>query len=84
MNKLLMCLSMSCMVFSATALADTTISQWLDKHATRGNQIEVIRVTSKKPLVATEETDADIATILKEVEALEEDTGDHEKVEDSS
>jgi hypothetical protein len=84
MNKLLMCLSMSCMLFSATALADISLDQWLDKQAYRGNQIEVIRVASKKALVATEEIDADIEIILKEAEALEDDDVDREKVEDSS
>ena len=73
-----------CVLFSASALADVSLSQWLNKQSDRGAQIEVIRVESKKPLVAIKETDAQIENILKEAEALEEDTVDHEKVEDSS
>jgi hypothetical protein len=61
-----------------------TLSKWLEQQAYRGNQIEVIRVESKKPLVATKETDSDIATILKEAEALEEDAEDSEKPEDTA
>lgn len=82
MNKLLACIC--CVLFASTALAEIPVNQWLDRIADRGTQIEVIRVASKKSLVATEETDADVASILKEAEALEEDTGDYEKVEDSS
>jgi len=84
MKKYLMCLSMGCILFSASALADMTLSKWLEQQAYRGNQIEVIRVESKKPLVATKETDSDIATILKEAEALEEDAEDSEKPEDTA
>ena len=82
MKKLLACIC--CVMFGSTAMAEIPVNQWLDRLADRGTQIEIIRVASEKNLVAAEETDAEIATILEEAEALEEDTSDHEKVEDSS
>jgi hypothetical protein len=66
------------------AVAEDAYERWLTMQSFRGTEIELIRVASKKSLVATEETDAEVASILKEVEALEEDSGDYETVEDSS
>ena len=82
MNKLLMCIC--CGLFSSTALAATPYEQWLMVHNERGTEIELIRVTSEKSLVATEETDAEVASILKEVEALEEEINDDQSIEDPS
>ncbi len=71
-------------IFSSTAMAADPYEEWLTMQSHRGTEIELIRVASEKPLVATEETDAEVASILKEVEALEEEISDHENIEDSS
>ena len=71
-------------LFSAAAMAADPYEKWLTMQSLRGTEIELIRVASEKPLVATEETDAEVASILKEVEALEEEISDHEKIEDPS
>ena len=73
-----------CGVFSASAMAADPYEEWLGMQSHRGTEIELIRVASEKPLVATEETDADVAKILAEAEALEEDINGHESDEDSS
>ena len=44
----------------------------------------MIRVTSEKALVETEESDAEVAKILDEAEALDEETSDHEETEEST
>ena len=71
-------------LFSASAIAAEPYENWLKKQSQRGVEIELIRVASEKPLVATEETDPEVAAILKEVEAIEEEASDLEKIEESS
>jgi len=71
-------------LFSSAAMAADPYEKWLTMQNQRGTEIEIIRVASKKPLVATEETDAEVASILKELEALEEENSVQEKSEDSS
>ena len=70
--------------FSSAAMAGDPYEDWLTMQNFRGMEIEIIRVASEKPLVATEETDAEVASILEEVEAIDEETSDTEKSEDSS
>ena len=69
---------------SSAAMAQDPYEQWLTAQKLRGAQIEEIRVANEKPLVATEETDAEVASILEEVQALEEESSDHDETEDSS
>jgi|GEM_PF-3499875 len=69
--------------FTSAAMAADPYEKWLTKQSQRGLEIELIRVASEKPLIATQETDAEVANILKELEAIEEETSDSEKVEDS-
>ncbi len=71
-------------LFTSAAMAADPYEKWLTKQSQRGVEIELIRVASEKPLVATEETDAEVASILKELEAIEEEISDTEKSEDSS
>ena len=74
-------------LYSASALAAEPYENWLKIQSQRGVEIELIRVASEKPLVATEETDPEVAAILKEVEeieAIEEEASDLEKIEESS
>lgn len=73
-----------CGSFSSVAMAADPYDKWLTKQNFRGTEIELIRVASEKPLLKTEESDAEVASILKEVEELEEEISDHEKIEDSS
>jgi len=68
---------------SSAAMAADPYEKWLTIQSQRGTEIEMIRVASKKPLVTTEEIDTEVASILKEVEALEEEDSDHESVDDS-
>ena len=82
MNRLLICIC--CGLLSSAALAATPVNQWLQRLEDSGARIEVIRVASEKALVATEETDAEVASILKEAEALESEISDPEQIEDSS
>ena len=58
-------------LFSSAAMAADPYEEWLTYQSQRGVEIEMIRVASEKPLVATEETDEEVASILEEVEALE-------------
>jgi hypothetical protein len=83
MNRLLLA-CVCCGFFSSAAMAADTYERWLTMQDRRGTEIELIRVSSEKPLVATEETDAEVASILKEIEALEKEISDQEKIEDSS
>ena len=76
MNRLLL-VCVCCGFFSSVAMAQDAYNEWLAMQEFRGTEIELIRVASEKPLVATEETDAEVASILKEVEALEEEISDH-------
>ena len=82
MKRLLLCICIG--LFSTTASADFAVNQWLQMQSDRGAQIEFIRVTSEKALVVTEETDAEVASILEEAEALETITSDGESLEDDS
>ena len=70
-------------LFSSAAMAADPYEQYLTQQDQRGIEIELIRVASEKPLVATEETDAEVASILEEVEALEEEASDNEDGEES-
>jgi hypothetical protein len=65
-------------------MAADPYSEWLAEQQFRGTNIEVIRVANEKPMVTTEETDAEVASILKELEVIEEETSAVEKSEDSS
>ena len=58
------------------------MNTWLDRLDNRGVQIEVIRVANEKELVAIEETDAEIESILQEVEAIESETDEEAKIEE--
>jgi len=69
---------------SSAAMAGDPYEDWLTLQNFRGMEIEIIRVASEKPLVATDETDAEVASILKELEAIEEETSDIEDSDDSS
>jgi hypothetical protein len=71
-------------LFSMSALAADPYEAWLTEQHNRGTEIELIRVASEKPLVATEETDEEVASILEEVEALEAAASDQEEAEESS
>ncbi len=71
-------------LFSASAIAAEPYENWLKAQSQRGVEIELIRVASEKPLVATEETDPEVSAILEEVEAIEEEASDLEKIEESS
>ena len=70
--------------FTSAAMAADPYNEWLTEQQFRGTKIEVIRVANEKPMVTTEETDAEVASILKELEAIEEETSAVEKSEDSS
>ena len=70
MRKILICICAG--LFSTAAFAEMPVNSWLDRVDDRGAQIEFIRVTSERTLVAAPETDPDIERILMEVEALEE------------
>jgi len=65
-------------------MAEDPNNRWLAKQSQRGVEIELIRVASEKPLVATKETDAEVASILMELEAIEEETSATEESEESS
>ena len=71
-------------LFSATAVAADPYGSWLEQQRQRGVEIELIRVASENPLVATEESDPEVAAILEEVEAIEEETSDLEDIEEST
>ena len=70
--------------FTSAAIAADPYNDWLTKQQFRGTEIELIRVANEKSLVTTEEADAEVASILKELEAIEEETSAIEKSEDSS
>ena len=71
------------MPFVSVATAADSYERWLTSQSQRGTEIELIRVASEKPLVETEETDAEVASILEEVEALEAEGDEDEKAEES-
>ncbi len=83
MKRLLLLVCVGGGFVSSAAVAADPYEKWLTTQNQRGTEIELIRVASEKPLVATEESDAEVASILKEVEALEDESSDHESVEDS-
>lgn len=70
--------------YSAAAAAADPYENWLMAQQQRGVEIELIRVASEKPLLATEETDPEVADILDEVEAIEEAASEQEGAEESS
>jgi hypothetical protein len=70
--------------FTSAAIAADPYNDWLTKQQFRGTEIELIRVANEKSLVTTEEADAEVASILKELEAIEEETSAVETSEDSS
>lgn len=69
--------------YSLAAVAADPYEEWLTKQNQRGTEIEYIRVANEKPLLATEETDREVESILVEVEAIEENASDYEEVEES-
>ena len=69
---------------STAALAADPYEEYLTRQKQRGVEIEQIRVASEKPLVAAEESDADVAKILQEVEELEADASDSTDNDDNS
>ena len=71
-------------LLTSAAMAEDPNNRWLAKQSQRGVEIELIRVASEKPLVATKETDAEVASILMELEAIEEETSATEESEESS
>ena len=72
MRKLLVCII--CGLLSSAALAEVSVNTWLERLAYRGVEIEHIRVMSEKPLVALEEPDAEVDSILEEAKQLESDS----------
>ena len=83
MKKLLLVCTASG-ILSTAAMAADPYETWLTVQSQRGTEIELIRVASEKPLVANEESDAEVASILEELEALEDESNDHEVTKDSS
>ena len=69
---------------SSAALAADPYEVYLTQQEQRGTEIELIRVASEKPLVETEETDADVAKILEEAEAIDEEAADRADADESS
>ncbi len=69
---------------SSAVLAADPYETYLTQQKQRGTEIELIRVASEKPLVETEETDADVAKILEEAEAIEKEATDRADVQESS
>ena len=78
---LLMCLCGG--LLSAAAASAEPYENWLAQQAQRGTEIELIRVASDKPLVETEETDPEVADILEEVEAIDEEASDQEAADET-
>ena len=71
-------------LFAAPAMAADPYETYLTQQQERGVEIEMIRVANEKPLVESEVADEEVANILEEAEALEEDVSYHEDAEDSS
>ena len=65
-------------------MAADSYEAYLTQQKQRGAEIEIIRVASEKPLVETEEADAEVAKILEEAEAIEKEAADRTDVEESS
>jgi hypothetical protein len=70
-------------VCSAAAIAADPYEDWLTNQNQRGTEIEYIRVATEKPLLAVEEADQEVASILDEVATIEEDVGEYEEIEES-
>ena len=83
MMKKLMLICIGSGFLASAALAADPYEAYLKKQDQRGTEIELIRVASEKPLVDTEETDADVAKILEEAEAIDEKSSDSEDDSDS-
>ncbi len=77
MKKLLL-VCVSGAFLAPAAMAADPYETWLTEQKQRGKQIELIRVANEKAIVATEESDADVASILAEVEALEAEPSEEE------
>jgi len=60
--------------FASAAMAADPYEEWLTTQSQRGTEIEMIRVASEKPLVETLESDAEVESILKEAEAIEDES----------
>ena len=71
-------------LLSSAAIAADPYEKWLTKQSQRGMEIELIRVANEKSLLDTEETDEEVAAILKEAEAIEEQSIDEDEVAESS
>lgn len=69
--------------WSSAGIAADQYTEWLTDQNQRGAEIEYIRVANEKPLLETGETDQEVAGILEEVEAIEQDVGDYEEAEES-
>ena len=82
MKKRLIVLT-GCGLMSAAAMAADPYETWLTIQQQRGTEIELIRVANDKPLLAIEETDAEVAGILEELDAIEEESNDSEAAKDS-
>ena len=82
MKKLLLALT-CCGFLSATAVAADPYETWLTLQQQRGTEIELIRVANEKPLLAIEETDSEVASILEELVAIEEESDEREVSDDS-
>ena len=82
MKKRLLALT-CCGFLSATAMAADPYETWLTLQQQRGTEIELIRVANEKPLLAVEETDSEVASILEELEAIEEDGNESEASDDT-
>lgn len=82
MKKLVLVLISGCL-FSAAAVAADSYERWIELQQRRGVDIEIIRVASEKPLVATEETDEEVAGILEEAEEFDGVASNTEEADDS-
>ena len=83
MKKLLLA-CVCCGLFSSAAMAAEPYDRVLTKLQQRGVQIEIIRVANEKPVLASEETDEEVANIREELDALEEDLVEEDELEETS
>ena len=71
-------------LLGSTAMADDVYYEYEtipSKNGDRRAVIEMIRVTSQKAVVETEESDEEVASILKELDALEEEVVEVDETE---